>query len=114
LQGTSDPAGGLIFIQIIGEPILPGEYTGDQGVFQYVVNGEVKYGSSSSGNNFSIKILSVENGKIKGEFSGKVTDQEGNEFTITDGKFSGNTEDEDSDGTSEGNINCLSININGI
>lgn len=114
LQGTSDPAGGLIFIQIIGEPILPGEYTGDQGVFQYVVNGEVKYGSSSSGNNFSIKILSVENGKIKGEFSGKVTDQDGNEFTITDGKFSGNTEDEDSDGTSEGNINCLSININGI
>lgn len=113
LQGASNPSGGLIFIQIIGEPILPGEYTGDIGVFQYVVDRQIKY-QSGSGNDFVIKVTSVENGIIKGEFSGKVMDEDGNEYTITDGKFGGVFGDADDDGTAKGNISCLSININGI
>lgn len=114
IQGVSTDGIGVVFFQIIGEPVAPGEYTGDKGVFQYLENGAPKFGSELTvGNSFAIKVISVDNGKITAEFSGKAVDADGNEFSITDGRFSADIEEGDQDGTAEGNLNCLSVLVNG-
>lgn len=88
LEGSSnDGKPGSVVIQIIDERIAEGTFSSPDIYFQYSENGAVLFENIPYDPGFSITITHVDSLSITGTFSGTVQNQNGDQFTITDGKF---------------------------
>jgi len=88
LGSTSGDTRGQIFLQVVGESISPGIYTNPLVFFQYAVDGNVVFQSNPTENGaFTIEITVLDSNSVTGTFTGTVKDANGNDHTITDGKF---------------------------
>jgi hypothetical protein len=86
----SQPQGqtGEIVLQIIGDDITTGTYSSPDIFFQYSENGAILFQTiPGQTSDFSITISEIDSASITGTFSGTVLDSQGNQHTITDGKF---------------------------
>jgi hypothetical protein len=87
LSGPSADGKGEIALQILSTgTIVKGDYKNPQILFQYIQNGTTIF-QSSSADDFTITITSIDSLSVSGTFSGVATDSIGNKQTISGGKF---------------------------
>lgn len=90
LEGSDTSAKiGQIILQVANTTLTTGTYTAPNINFQYFENGAIVFQSDPSTQNFSITISKIDSQSVTGIFAGVVRDVQGNERTITNGKFTG-------------------------
>ncbi len=85
---TADGVTGQIILEVAGETINVGIYTGDFINFIYGETGGIVYSNIPGSTDFSVAITFASSDSIAGTFLGTVLGADGTEKTIVDGKFS--------------------------
>lgn len=89
INGISNNGSEIFRLTISADTLQPGTYSSTlfQCIFSYTKSGKDIYTANSETGEFIVTILSIDELKITGTFSGSALDESGNTIEITNGKF---------------------------
>jgi hypothetical protein len=89
INGISANGSEIFQLSISADTLKPGSYSSSlfQCVFSYTNSSKTLYKANSKNGEFTVTILSIDDLKVTGTFSGFAIDESGNTIEITNGKF---------------------------
>ena len=109
---TADRTKGIV-LQVINDPLGPGDYSGEQVSFGYFEGSSLVYTNIGANSDFTLKISVLTADSVAGTFSGHVLNSAGELKLIQSGSFQGKIGGTTQNNDSVGNLICSSLTLNG-